>query len=182
MVGSVLGGELPPSLVTPFGLVSLPITSHRVMRGECFTIGKRITVPASGTAYIALDLSSVPVDKKIVVLPLSLNGIGGRVNIDFNVDPVFNTDGTILNGICRNIEKNNISDTIIRLNPTVTDEGNTGIEFLLPADGVGANISSSSLDTSLPILLDKSKKYLLKLHNQDATIVYTSINLSWFEF
>ena len=178
----LLDGGVPPSVISKFGLVSLPVTSYRVVRGESFSLGKRVDVPANGTSYLSFDPTNVPVGKSIVILPLSISAIGGLLDVDFNIDPLFNLDGTVINGLCRNIEQNNVSDIKIRLEPTVTDEGTNLLEFLLPASGLGVNVTNATMDTLLPMLLDKSKKYLFKFDNKSGTVVNASINFSWFEF
>jgi len=172
--------------LSPFGaIIKLDIENAKIVEGICFTMRKRFDIAALGVLDIVFDPTNF--DKEtLVTLPLSFNGIGGPIDIDFYHDVNADQDGTELVSSNRNhkVIVTNPATVVIRQNPSnVNIGGAIKQELLIPSNGSGAgNTSSGDVAEPLVMLLDKTKKCLWRFTNTDnSDSARLGVVMTWFE-
>lgn len=182
MGGNILKNTLPPEVISRVGAVKTEtIANNLVSMGRVFTIGKRFEIAGGAEKILTID----PVGYSgnfVVFLPLAINGVGDRVEIDIIVDPTFNMDGTVLTPINRRSDTGIVSQLETREDPTGFTGGTVGIELLLPSDGspIFSNTGATA-EQSVPFFLDLSKKYAVRLTNAGVQTAFLGFSASWFE-
>ena len=180
---SLLDGGIPSTAIGKEGQIVLQKSNdERVSKGQCHTIADRITIPASATVFIGFDPTyylTNPV-KKLVFFPTVLSAIGSRVDVDFSFGAVYADDGTILTSFNRLFSQEQ-SNVVVRLSPTITTAGFPVIKSMIPASSSFFGSDNASVEQNLPMILDHSLKYLLKLENKEAQEVHVSLSSNWFE-
>lgn len=160
------------SPVNGFGAIpGIDLKDVKVMEGITFSVRKRIELATSGVAHIGFDPRAFN-GTNVVVLPIGFDAIGGPVDIDLLVDIDFDDEtGTPLFAYNRNqVVGDAVPKSFIILNPDNFSVGAIPpIEYLIPSDGVGANVSGGASSEPLVANLDFSIKHALRLTNTDNT-------------
>lgn len=160
------------SPINPFGAIpGLDLKDAKVMEGITYSVRKRIELAASGVAHIVFDPRAFT-GTNMVVLPINFDAIGGPIDIDLLVD-ITSDDltGTPLFAYNRNQTFGaQVPESLVILNPDNFAVGATPpIEFLMPSDGVGANVSGGTASETLVANLDFSVKHALRFTNTDVS-------------
>ncbi len=168
--------------------VSLDAFNNRVFEHHVFEISKRFTIAPSSVAYIVIDPTEKgPYTKDIfVTLPFSISAFGaGPINVDYYTNTDSNADGTEIISGDRYFDNPSTAHSVIRLNPTINNEGNIlHIEdkiYSSAGQGNASDVSSSSKSDFIYIP-PKTARYTLKLSNLDTTNTADCvIKMNWFE-
>ena len=178
----MIGNGLP---INGFGAIpGIDLKDVKVLEGITYSVRKRIDLASSGVAHIVFDPRAFA-GSNIVVLPIEYDSIGGPIDIDLLVDitsddltgtPLFEYNRSQKTGI-------QIPKSLVILNPTNFAAGAVPpIEFLLPSNGVGANVSGSAGADTLVADLDFSIKHAIRLTNTDnAAAARVGIKFDFFE-
>jgi hypothetical protein len=146
------------------------IENEKVFQGVAFSIAKRFDLVGGATANILIDLTGITTGR-VVFFPVKFKAFGaGPVNIDLYRDPVSADDGTIWEYMNRDDNSANLSKTVVRFNPTVSDPGDkTPVEFAVFSDGVAAvAVAGGESKDNLVFNAVIGKKYLFKVTNIEA--------------
>ena len=173
------------SPINPFGAIpGIDLKDTKVMEGIAYSMRKRIELPSSGVAHIVFDPRAFA-GSNIVVLPIEYDAIGGPIDVDLLVGvtsddltgtPLFVYNRSQTTGV-------QVADSLIILNPTNFAVGAAPpIEFLVPSDGVGANVSGSAGADTLVANLNFSIKHAIRLTNTDnAAAARVGVKFDFFE-
>ena len=175
------GGGSP---INPFGAIpGIDLKDVKVMEGITYSVRARIPLAISGVANIVFDPRAFT-GTNVVVLPLGFDAIGGPITVDLLVD-VTSDDltGTPLFVYNRNQVFGAPPASLAILNPTNFAAGVIpAIEYLIPSDGQGANVSGGASSEPLVANLDFSIKHALQLTNTDSTKAATvGVKFDFFE-
>jgi len=148
-----------------------------------FSISKRFVIPTSGVVNIFFDGSACDNDF-IVFFPVFFQGFGaGPIEIDLYAGSSVEEDGTIIECFNRNEFSDKESGMIIRLNPTIIEDGQKlPPEFEVPSDGIPATaILGGSTKGATITNLNKSIKHMFRLTNTEASPARCVIAANWIE-
>ena len=183
LIGNMPG--IPGSAISNSeAIITLDIEQEQVRQGNVFTCNNFVqSVPASGVVDLVFDPTAFTGQRIRLVTPV-ITVTGGPVEWETFAGITANDDGTVCQSFNRNFNSIKTPETIIRLNPTgIITPTPAKARKVIPGATTGAAIANSaSAAFTLPIGINKSVKYLLRLTNKDtAALAYLEYLISWFE-
>jgi hypothetical protein len=168
-----------------FGAITtVSINDQKVFQGVAFGYAKRFSIGSEGVADIVIDPRAVPAEKSFILLPFKFQASGGGpVEIDLYAGTVSTETGTLWGEINRDGTSANTADTIVRLNPTISNIGTKlPIEYEIQSNGIPAVAAiGGAVSEDFILRLDKSVKYLIRLTNIDTAILRCTFAGNIFE-
>lgn len=158
--------------------------NFKVFQDQVFSVSKRFPLVKSGVANVIFDPTAY--SGIISFLPISLMAsLGGPIYVDLYVGTVVTpATGTILDSINRNFNSIVTADSVMILNPTITNDGTKApSEFMIPSNGTAAiTKAGGQAREDLIININTATKYMFRFTNID-TVTDSIIQLSatWFE-
>jgi len=159
----------------PFGAIkTVELPNAKVFEDVFFALGKRFSIPASGTYNIVVDPTALDGSgKTLVVQPIVFKAVGaGPVFGDIYFGTTAANDGTLCQPKSRDHTTGTSSQTIVRMAPTISADGTKleDSEFMIASDGVAATASVGGESRSTNIVKARTDgKYMFRLVNQDGT-------------
>lgn len=160
------------------GLIATSYEDDYAVQGYEWTVNAVEDIGATAVLQFLLDFSAVPSTDGIFVLPVMIKSSASEVRFRLYEDTDYSGGTTITpwnrNRAFQQAKNFVITGGVVGINaPTGTDKGTLLPEHAAFAASQG-NIQNSAIGgTSRPIILDRTKKYLLELENTggDATTI-----------
>lgn len=152
------------------GFIVTKIENQKVLQGVTFGWSKRFVIAKSSSVDIIIDPTSIPSEKNFIILPIRFQAaLAGPVNVDIYFGATASDDGTLWEGLNRDALSSNTPATIIRFEPTVSDDGTKlPLEYQIPSNGTPAVASvAGAVEEDFISRLRTDGKYLIRLSNID---------------
>lgn len=147
----------------------LKFLDEYVLSGECFSICRRIDIPANPSVLdIVIDPTNLT--KTLMLMShLEFNAVGaGPVFVDAYFNVTADDDGTQFIPINRDHSSSETAKCIVRVNPTVSDTGTKiPAEFLIPSISQGSSNTTGEFGENILCSMNLAGKYLFRFSNQD---------------
>ena len=163
---------------------TVDINSEKVFRDMSFAWSKRFALVGLDSADIIIDPTGIPAGKIFVILPIAFVAVGaGPIFIDTYAGTDANGDGTLWSGTNRDNRSSTTPDTVIRLNPTINDDGILlPSELMIPSNGTAAVASFGGQSKDDQIIIGRTDiKYMFRLTNQENVVANCSFAMTAFE-
>jgi hypothetical protein len=181
----MIGDSFPFRSLSPSGAIYISAFENKLIQdGQIFGISTRLTIPATGTTVRLLFDPTAFTGRALLVLPALFKAYGaGPIYINIYENPTY-TGGTEIDSINFNFNSTNAAESIVKLNPTVTVLGTKlPNEYILLSAG-GPAVARTGGEASAGDLVfdvDRTKKYLYVLDNQEANPADGSVVIDWTE-
>lgn len=161
---------------------TINVTNKSVFDEIVYSISKRLFIAASGVIDIVMDPTACTC-RKLPLLPISIKFYGaGPIFVDLYINPVYTLGTTIPSGN-RDFSSSESSSLIWLLNPTISSPGTLSpFEFSVLSNGVSAvaSVGGESKDSQISNI-DMTKKYLLRMTNQESNTAHGYMSSTWAE-
>lgn len=163
-------------------IITGSIQENLFILGFSFSYANRSSIAAGANLDLIFDATQATAIEQIIFTPLLYVATNGPVIVDLYSDPVYTGGSTVKGGNRRQTASNLLSESNIILGAAVSDPGT-----LLPLPELIAASSSFFGDNGgsnvpgLPFEIDKTKKYLIRLTNQNGSAALVRTAATWFE-
>ena len=182
-----VGGASQPLKSITGANMAVSIPEDFFARGKAFTHQDYHTMTAAQVMDFIFDPTAYAPPpgalNRIVGFFPSIFAEAGPILMDIFYDVDESGDGVTQGIFNRDSTSPNVASSILRLDPTtITNPGTrfTGIGIPANATGAGQQVSSS-VEDQLPFALDTTKKYLIRLTNQNGNDTLVTMRFTFFE-
>ncbi len=160
------------------GMTEVDMRNTACIKGDLFRYQTLLSIPTESSAYISFTTGDNPVK----VYSTNVSTSADKVTYDYLENAIV-SGGTLESALAHNRVNVKSGDVTIRLNPTITDEGNVISGSYLPGSaGVGQSRTGvSSGGGSVIWNLKPNTTYLLKFHNGSTAENLVHITETWIE-
>jgi len=149
-----------------------------VIAGNAYIVETVFSIGASSTVNVIVD-PTVLSNQRFTVLPTSWGVSASHIKITLGTCTAYSA-GTAVTCLNRNYKYSN-ADTVVKTNATVAGATDSGVEFIVGAEGQGANLGGGNYGAGGMQILDPTAIYYFKVVNQEATIAKVTANIKFFE-
>lgn len=183
----IVGGASQPLKSITGGNIAVSIPEDFFARGKAFTHQDYHTMVAAQVMNFIFDPTAyVPPPgalNRIVGFFPSIFAEAGPILMDIYYDVDASGDGVVQEIFNRDSISTNVASSTLKLDPTtITSPGTRFTGIGIPANSIGSGQQvSSSVEDQLPFALDTTKKYLIRLTNQNGADTLVTMRFTFFE-
>jgi hypothetical protein len=160
------------------GNTKLNRSQETITRGCAFSFNEYFTFGSDETKHFLLDPTACAC-KHVRITELVFAASLGPIDLEFYANTLASSDGAVYNMFNRNFNSLSTADTILRLNPTISDNGIRQAGRCVVATGANPITGIPSIDSEKKyLILNKAIKYLITAHNTNGAGARMQIDFS----